>query len=109
MTEKAFQSKLLPEFVAFLKKALPDLQQDLLQTASHIVQDNASKVKSWVTKSSTGELSSEDLKWLIASQMDLTRLHVLKEAGLSLAKFDEFRQAMFNSLVKSIFKTNIFH
>lgn len=109
MTEETFHDKFLPNFVTFLKKELPDLQKDLLNTASHVVHDNAAKIKSWVTKSSTGELSSEDLKWLMASQMDLTRMHVLKESGLSLVKFDAFRQAMFNSLIKSIFKTNILH
>ena len=80
MTDKTFFDNFMPNVESFLKKALPDLQQDLLHAASQIVRDNASKVKVWVVKSSTGELSSEELKWLIASQLDLSRLNVLKEA-----------------------------
>ena len=109
MTDKTFFDNFMPNVESFLKKALPDLQQDLLHAASQIVRDNASKVKVWVVKSSTGELSSEELKWLIASLLDLSRLNVLKEAGLTLVQFDAFRQAMIGSLIKSIFKTNILH
>jgi len=107
MTEAAFNDRFIPDFLRYLKKALPDIQQIFLSAASQAVRDNVVKIKFWVSKSATGELSSDELRWLIAAQMDLTKLNVLKDTGLSLVKIDEFRQAVFHSIVKSIFKTNI--
>jgi len=106
-TKPSLMDVFLPEFVAFLKKALPDVKQSLLESASEIIEEHADLVQHWITLASSGALSSADLKWLIKSNLDLSSMIALKEGGLALVKIDELRQAMVSSLVSSIFKTNI--
>lgn len=107
MTSKSFIDVFVPEFLSYLKKALPHVQQELLAHADEIVRSNASKVEQWTVQASTGELSLSDVRWLISSQLDLSGMNSLKLAGLSLVKIDEVRQAFVSSLITSIFKVNI--
>ncbi|NQV74025.1 hypothetical protein HQ496_12965 [bacterium] len=97
----------IPEFLNYLKKSLPDVQNDLLSHADEIIRGNAAKVQNWTVRASTGELSLADVRWLITSQLDLSGMNSLKMAGLSLVKIDEMRQALVSSLITSIFKVNI--
>lgn len=106
--ETTFIEDFLPQFRSYLQRALPGLQRSLLENASTIVKDNAVNIQKWTIQSSTGALSVADLRWLIKSQLDWNSLHMLKEAGLSLVKVDEMKQAVVSSLLTTIFKVNIF-
>ncbi len=103
-----FIEEFVPQFLTYLKKTLPGLQRSLLEHAGNIIKDNAANVQKWTVQSSTGELTVTDLKWLIKSQLDLSSLQSLKEAGLTLVKVDEMKQAIVSSLITTIFRANIF-
>ena len=107
MTRKSFIDDFIPEFLKYLKKALPEVKEDLLHQAGDIIRGNASKVERWTVQASTGELTLSEVRWLVSSQLDLSGMNALKSAGLSLVKIDEVRQAFVSSLITSIFKVNI--
>lgn len=99
-----FLDTLLPALLEEIKKVLPEMQHELLTLARDIALDNASKIEKWLEMASSGELSPEDIEWLLASQLDLSRMNMLMETGLSKVQIDRLRQTFTSTIFSSIFR-----
>lgn len=58
----------------------------------------------WTKQVAAGELSPEDVKWLVNSKKDLAGMILLKEKGLSLVAIDHFKDQLSRLLVGTITK-----
>jgi stress response protein SCP2 len=61
------------------------------------------KLERWMILFSTGDLTEEELEWLLKSQLDLMTLQGLQTTGISKIKLN----ALKNNIIKMIFKVII--
>src|SRR5262245_2517710 len=57
----------------------------------------------WSQLLASGALSKDDFAWLVQGKKDLAELEALEEAGLALARLDQFRTDLVNLVVDTAF------
>ena len=70
---------------AFLKRARVDLER-------------------WVWQYATGALTRDEFEFLVRGQNDLADMEALKQAGLTLARLDQFRASLFDLVIGTAVK-----
>ena len=98
-------NQFLTSFQATLTEELPEMKEALLKSARHTVVDNSSNLRRWMPQLASGELTRDDLDFLIKAQLDLTRLNALADVGLGVARLDALRKSLVSTLISSMFKT----
>lgn len=56
----------------------------------------------WITQLEKGEISEDDLKWLVEGKKDLAEMVLLKQKGLAMAKIGKFQKGLFNLVVTTV-------
>lgn len=79
-----------------------DVKDELIEDGKSFARKAREDVEEWTKKVAAGELSQEDLEWLIQGKKDLAEMEALKQKGLAKAKIDKFRAAMLDTVVGSI-------
>ena len=82
-----------------LKKYKDEAKKDSVELLNTIEED----LKRWIILLADGKLTTRDFEWLIKSQKDTIEMSALKLAGLNLIRVDEFKSAVFNLIVDTIF------
>ena len=95
----------LSAFKLHLTDELPHVRDMLLKQAGSAVVDNTARLKEWMSQAASGELTREDLDFLIKAQMDLSRINALTKMGLTLTKIDAMRKSLASTLISSVFNT----
>lgn len=105
----------MPDFDEFLKT----LKHDLGDLAHHfgddvkteLINDGRSfAVKSkrdlerWMKELVNGSLTKDDFEWLVKGKKDLAEMEALKQAGLTRARIDKYRNALLDTVISSAFK-----
>jgi hypothetical protein len=85
---------LFSELKRQIEALLPSLSQRLLPAGKNLLLRNAKQLEIWASQLAAGQLTPDDVEWLVRSSMDLTRLTALESAGLAQADLDHFRQAV---------------
>jgi hypothetical protein len=57
----------------------------------------------WSQLLASGALSKDDFAWLVQGKKDLAELEALEQAGLALARLDQFRTDLINLVVDTAF------
>lgn len=98
---------------------LKQLQQDLLihaqsagkgyvkqaeNDAQKMLNSIEEKLKRWTIELSIGQISKDDFAWLVYSQVELTEMFALKEAGLGEIEIDKFKKDVVDIIVKVVFQ-----
>ena len=102
MSILSFLDHFLEQIALQFKEALPSVRKLLLVSSRDAILENASQIDQWLAMSSTGQLSKQDLEWLIKANLDLSKLKILETSGLSLARIDEMRGQVTRTLISSI-------
>jgi len=89
-----FADALLSEIRHQLEAALPALADQLLPAGKKILLDHAEQLETWASQAAAGQLTEEDVEWLVRSQLDLHRLKALEAAGMAQVEVDLFRQTL---------------
>ncbi len=100
-------------FITTLKNNLENEAKDyglaykdqLLKDGVFFANQSKNKIEEWIKAAATGQLSQDDLKWLLESQKDVTQMEILKQEGLALVQKDKLKNALINSIVDAVFKT----
>lgn len=86
-----------------LKKSYKDLKPELEKDINTFLETSATKLERWTILFSSGDLTEEELEWLLKSQLDLVVLQALQSAGISKIKLNNIK----NNIIKMIFKVII--
>jgi hypothetical protein len=93
------KSKLKTIITNSYKDIKPELEKDL----NAFLETSKEKLERWVILFSTGDLTDEELEWLLKSQFDLATLQALQTTGISKIRLNTLK----NNIVKTIFKVII--
>ena len=77
------------------KEIIPELEKDL----NAFLETSKTKLERWLILFSSGDLTEEELEWLLKSQLDLVSLQALQTAGISKIKLNTIK----NNIIKIIF------
>ncbi|WP_394775422.1 hypothetical protein [Flavobacterium sp.] len=90
------KSKLKTIITKSYKDIKPELEKDL----NAFLEASREKLERWIFLLSTGDITEEELEWLLKSQLDLVALQALQTTGISKVKLN----ALKNNILKTIFK-----
>ena len=78
--------------------------EEALESGKNYLESLKDDLKIWSEQVLSGELSPEDVEWLVNSKKDLADMILLKEKGLSLAAIDHFKNQLSKLLVGAVTK-----
>lgn len=76
---------------------------DAVADATDFLDQTQDKLRRWTGLLAEGELTTEDVEWLVRSQASLLEMRALKQSGLALVRVDEFRASVLNLVTDTIF------
>ena len=100
------------DFLSTLQDEIVDLAQSnweafrdaAVQDGEAFVEKTKADLKRWTRLLEQGELSQEDVAWLIEGKKDLAEMEALKQAGLTAARIDRFRSALIDRIISTTFR-----
>ncbi|HKJ45482.1 MAG TPA: hypothetical protein VJ991_06590 [Balneolales bacterium] len=100
------------DFLNTLKKNLGELAKEYgSQYKDAIIKDGTDfalqthvKLDEWLQMVVKGQLTKDDLEYLLEGQKDLMRMETLKNTGLAIAQKDKLQRAMLETVAGSILK-----
>lgn len=96
--------RLLEELKSKLKTIITnsykDIQPELEKDLNVFLETSREKLERWIFLFSTGDITEEELEWLLKSQLDLVTLQALQTIGISKIKLN----ALKNNILKTLFK-----
>lgn len=81
-----------------------DLKDEIIDDGTAFAQNAKEDLEEWNRMLANGELSQEDLEWLIEAKKDLAEMEALKQKGIAKAKIDNLRSAIIETVAGSMFK-----
>ncbi|KIA93907.1 hypothetical protein [Flavobacterium sp. KMS] len=86
-----------------ITKSYKDYKSELEKDLNAFLVISKEKLERWMILFSTGDLTEEELEWLLKSQLDLMTLQALQTTGISKIKLNTLK----NNIIKVIFKVII--
>ncbi|MEP6803576.1 MAG: hypothetical protein ABI892_03560 [Flavobacterium sp.] len=83
-----------------ITKSYKDIQPELEKDLNAFLETSREKLERWIFLFSTGDITEEELEWLLKSQLDLVTLQALQTTGISKIKLN----ALKNNILKTLFK-----
>lgn len=96
---ESFAYDLLQEIKHQIEMTLPALSDHLLPAGRDLLLSHADQLEAWAGQAASGELTEEDVEWLVRSRLDLNRLKALESVGLAQVEIDLFRQALTRTVI----------
>lgn len=59
----------------------------------------------WTKLLAQGDLTQDDIEWLVTGKKDLAEMEALKQAGLALVRIERFQNALISLVIDTTFKT----
>jgi len=70
------------------------LQSAAIQDGTAFLQQSRTDIQNWTLQAAAGQLTQDELKWLVKGKMDVVELHALTQAGLTAVRAQKFRGAV---------------
>jgi hypothetical protein len=93
------KSSILNLAQATLKKYVKQATDD----GNAFIDSSREKLERWTIQLAKGELKTDEFEWLVDSQKDLLAMTALKQAGLAQIRVDQFKAAVLNLVVDTVF------
>ncbi|KFF06436.1 hypothetical protein [Flavobacterium reichenbachii] len=100
MDKDKFIEELKEKLKTILTDSYKDLKPELEKDLNAFLETSKEKLERWMLLFAYGDLTKEELEWLLKSQLDLVALEALQAAGISKIKLN----ALKNNIIKTIFK-----
>jgi hypothetical protein len=71
------------------------------QNALNLLKSN---LEQWSNEVATGQMSMEDLEFLVKGQQELFKMNALEEAGLAAIEIDKFKNSLVNLTLNTLTK-----
>lgn len=83
-----------------ITKSYKENKTELEKDLNTFLETSKEKLERWMFLFSIGDLTEDELEWLLKSQLDLVTLQALQTTGISKIKLN----ALKNNIIKMIFK-----
>lgn len=83
-----------------ITKSYKENKTELEKDLNAFLEISKEKLERWMFLFSIGDLTEDELEWLLKSQLDLVTLQALQTTGISKIKLN----ALKNNIIKMIFK-----
>ncbi|MBE8725790.1 hypothetical protein [Flavobacterium hungaricum] len=83
-----------------ITKSYSDFKPELEKDLNAFLEKSREKLERWILLFASGNLTEEELEWLLKSQLDLVALQTLQTTGISKIKLNSLK----NNIIKTIFK-----
>lgn len=83
-----------------ITKSYKENKTELEKHLNTFLETSKEKLERWMFLFSIGDLTEDELEWLLKSQLDLVTLQALQTTGISKIKLN----ALKNNIIKMIFK-----
>ncbi|PIF30744.1 hypothetical protein CLU81_1191 [Flavobacterium sp. 9] len=103
MDNDKFIGELKSKLKTIITNSYKDLKPELEKDLNAFLETSREKLERWFTLSASGDITEEELEWLIKSQLDLVTLQTLQTAGISKIRLNTLK----NNIAKIIFKVII--
>ena len=90
---------ILEEITHQIEAMLPEMADRLIPAGKDILRSHAALLENWAAQAASGQLTEQDVTWLVRGKMDLSHLRALESSGLSLVEIDLFRQSLTRTLI----------
>lgn len=99
-----FLDTLKDELVDLTKTNWREVQNAAIRDSTAFLEKTKDDLKRWTRLLELGELTPEDVKFLIQAKKDLAEMEALKQAGLAAARIDRFRSALIDRIISTTFR-----
>ena len=83
------------QFKQYTQQALTDVTSSL--------QDSKADLERWVEELARGEIDKEEFESLVQGQLDVAKMHALKQAGLAEVQIESFVNGVIDIVVNAAF------
>lgn len=84
------------------KDTVEEYKDEAVEDAKAFLNKIKDDLARWTTQLENGDISEDDLKWLIEGKKDLAEMVLLKQKGLAMAKIGKFQKGLFNLVVATV-------
>ena len=84
------------------KKSLSDYLTEGVNDGLTIIKSMKANIEAWSAALANGEIHEADFKSLLLGQQDLLKMDALVQAGLTLIRIDQFKNAVCNLIVDTV-------
>ncbi len=90
--------------VSLITGTVKKRSEEALEAGKTYLESLKNDLKTWSEQVVSGELSLEDVEWLVRSKKDLGEMILLKEKGLSMVAIDNFKNELSQMLIGAVTK-----
>lgn len=83
-----------------ISSSYKDNKYEIEKDLNAFLETSKDKLERWIILFASGNLTEEELEWLLKSQLDLVALQALQTTGISKIKLNTIK----NNIIKMIFK-----
>lgn len=103
MNSEQLIEELKSKLKTIITKSYKDNKAALEEDLNAFLETSKEKLERWMILFASGNLTEEELEWLLKSQLDLVALQALQTTGISKIKLNTIK----NNIIKMIFKVII--
>ncbi|QYM92208.1 hypothetical protein [Dickeya zeae] len=93
------------ELINYAKENWQQYEKQAVKDGNEFLNKLKADLAVWSKQVADGELSEDELAWLIEGKKDLAQLESLKQAGLAQVNIDKFMSGLINIIISNLFKT----
>ncbi|MFU8811793.1 MAG: hypothetical protein ACNA78_02430 [Balneolaceae bacterium] len=97
-------SALNDELRALASEAGEDIFGGALEDGSAFVRRFSDDVERWISMAASGELTQDELEFLIQAKLQVAQMETLKQKGLAAARLDQLRRDLTRAVAGSVFR-----
>src|SRR5205814_4594733 len=99
---KSVLSELENKVVNLAKTSFKDVANEATADGKQLLSTIKEDLIRWTQELANGEISKGEFEILLIGQKDLIKMSALTQAGLTLARVDEFKTGVFNLIIDTI-------
>jgi Holliday junction resolvasome RuvABC DNA-binding subunit len=88
--------------ITIAKDTLHEYENEAKADGQKLIDELKENLQQWAKEIEAGTLTSEDLRYLLDEEKDLSEMVALKQAGLAEVRIDEFRNNIINMVVSTV-------
>jgi hypothetical protein len=99
---RSILSQLENGIVDLAKTTVKDFANQAATDGKQLLTTMKDDLVRWIQLLADGKITKAEFETLLLGQKDLIAMSALKQAGLALARIDEFKSAVFNLIINTV-------
>ncbi|WP_321480584.1 hypothetical protein [uncultured Bacteroides sp.] len=95
-------TELLNQAKEIAASTFKDYKKQAAEDAESLISGIKPKLERWTLQVANGDISKDDLEFLLMGEKELVEMKALKQVGIALIKLDELKIKILKSIVNSI-------